>query len=707
MIDGHPVAYGHKRGNNLGYNFDVSPTFALRDVQITFGSGGSDLVGISAIGGVIDMRTLDPTPVLHTSYTQAYGQWANLVSSLTATGPITNRLSFALAGGVQSRNGYFRHNSFFQPAAAYDQSAPHASPDYQSGIYPDDSTVVQRGALVKLRYAFGKPDNLSHLTVHGLSQYYWDDKTGNGDGDYLPYQTALASGQAQLAGYTGTACPAGTFQAFNSNGAPNGTSPNGNPNGGIACQTPQQYAQFNAGFQGTGPTWQAFTVQDYGVRLDSPFGATNLSIDAYTNNYAQTYDRTFQLPYNAVAGDNPSWQNPSVGSTGVIVSDELQGRNNDVGVGYAYYNYAYKFLQNGTLLPSPTVHETAMLFHDTYHPEGSPLTVYMNAAQKTSTITHSTYFDPRLSVVYAATRNDVMRLAGGKTTSQPYATFVYTPLSLIASSGLTGNITCGTLNAIGSGGNPNLLPEKGTDEELSLGHRFSGDTQIQATLYNTNVNGKVYGTLVPVSQFSDAFLGDISSFIGKIQGSCPGDPRSQLGISVQSNVGHFISRGIDLAGRVRANRHLFFDYDYSVESSFIRSLPDSVLANNLTIVPNAQLPTVPVHKYNAAVDYTLGRAIDLRLTDYYVGINNPKHSPAYSYANFQIGAPVGNHSVVNLAVDNVFNQNADIRGRLGLGVPLPLNQFATNYAPYIGQSATELYGLPFRQFLLSYTYKAR
>jgi hypothetical protein len=43
---------------------------------------------------------------------------------------------------------------------------------------------------------------------------------------------------------------------------------------------------------------------------------------------------------------------------------------------------------------------------------------------------------------------------------------------------------------------------------------------------------------------------------------------------------------------------------------------------------------------------------------------------------------------------------------IGHGYPLPLNQYASaaQYKPLIGTSATELFGLPYRQLFVSYTF---
>ncbi len=275
---------------------------------------------------------------------------------------------------------------------------------------------------------------------------------------------------------------------------------------------------------------------------------------------------------------------------------------------------------------------------------------------------------------------------------------------------MQGTVICGLVNPIGSGGNPNLIPETGADEEFSYGHRFKGDSQIQATAYNTNINNKIFNTNVPLSAFSAAYLAniDVASY-AKVyrENNCTDDPSHGLGVSVQDNVGHLIARGLDLSGRLRFTRQLYFDYDYSTESVFVRSLPDTTLANNLTIVPNAQLPTVPVHKYQVAADYSFTGGVDLRLTRYYVGVNNAKNSPPYTYSDFTVNAPAGRHGNINFAIDNVFNQDANIAGQFGLGVPYPVNRFASDYSPLIGQNSSELYALPYRTATLTFTYHTR
>ncbi|MBV9103842.1 MAG: TonB-dependent receptor, partial [Candidatus Eremiobacteraeota bacterium] len=57
LIDGHPIG----QGIDLGYNYQDAPIFGFRDVFVGYGTGASGLLSIGAVGGIVDMRTLEPT----------------------------------------------------------------------------------------------------------------------------------------------------------------------------------------------------------------------------------------------------------------------------------------------------------------------------------------------------------------------------------------------------------------------------------------------------------------------------------------------------------------------------------------------------------------------------------------------------------------------------------------------------------------------
>jgi outer membrane receptor for ferrienterochelin and colicin len=307
---------------------------------------------------------------------------------------------------------------------------------------------------------------------------------------------------------------------------------------------------------------------------------------------------------------------------------------------------------------------------------------------------------------------DVLRLATGATTIQPYATYIDLPFSPVAAGALNGVLNCTGLTPIGQVSNPNIGPEHANDQELSYGHSFESGSQFQLTLYNENVNDKIYATIIPVSTLPAGVIDPtlLQSYETFINSHCGTTGLSGVGVNSQNNIGRLLARGIDLNGRLRTTSKLFFDYDYSVESSSLKSADVTTLQNNLFVIPGSQLPGVPLHKGSFAADVAIGRNIDARLEQTWIAANNSKNSGAYNYGDFTLNIPVHNdRDSLALAVNNVFNQYTGFTGLIGHGYPLPLNQYATSgqYAPLIGAGATELFGLPCRQLFVSYTFHLR
>jgi|GEM_PF-1061493 len=740
LIDGHPVALGQG-----GLNYEISPSFALRAVNVVYGAGGGDLYGVDAIGGVVDMQTLDPTRQQQIVYTQGYGTFNKLTSALTATGSLYgDRWGYAVALGTQGMNGSIRNTVFFQPAAAFDPSVnPAVAPAVAAfDNYPVNSNIANRSELYKLRYGLG---NNAHLTAVALASYYWDNKTGNGDGDFLPMDTAMAEGNNHLASYSpaGNAppfnalnppdCPAGQFVGTGTGGNAYGYGLDGvTPDGGVTCVTPTQWANINYGWQGAGPAWQAFNNQDYQLRFDAEMGHNTLNIDGFSDVYYHTYDRTNELPYLLVppatplgAGCNPSctlasnpyWYNNGVTNSGVVGTYNIVGENNEFGLG-AYYNNTAS--RNATLGPPVTgniADETSAFFRDSWHPESSPITTYVSAYFKHSTLTNTSFIDPRIAFV-GTKPNDVFRAAFGYTSTQPTLDDVDSPFSASAPGSLAGNVRCGTLNSIGSGGNPNAGPERASDTEFSWGHRFGeGDSAFQLSLYSEPIWNALYTQTIPVQSFPSSFFGpgglaSLAAYQTIYTTSCGGTPTQALaflGVDGVVNIGTAQAEGIDLQGRQRITPSFFIDYGYATNSSEPLSVPLSVLQGNLTTVPGSQFPGIPLHKANFALDLTLAKIVELRSETYFVDANNPKNAPAYNYTNFIASVNTGQRGVFNVVVDNLFQQMTFPMGLIGDGVPHALNQFAgpSDYTPLIGAGATEWFGNTPRTIEFIYSYKLK
>ena len=715
LIDGHPIGYGINRGKNFGYDFTTAPTFAFRTVDVVYGSGVTGLMPYSAIGGVVNMLTLQPTPQTEANFTQGWGTFNKLVTTVNATGTY-DRLGYAMAAGTQGVDGPYKNIYPFQPTAAFDPSAPPGTLSHDSGIYKDDTSVVNRGDFIKLRYALGEISKPAFLTLSAVNSYYWDDKTGNGDQDFMPFDTALATGKNAAAG-------ASCFTPSNGAGGPWGTGPDGKPDGGLSCVTPQQYANIVAGLQGGGTAWQSFTTADYNLRYDQPLGKTTLSVDGFTNRWFQLYDRTFQLPFSVINGDNAFNLSPSVNTTGGAIEDTLSGTANDIGVGFAYNNYAYLFKQQvksvQSILPSPVVHDESVYIQDVYHPANANYRLYFNGAEVNSSLTKSTYFDPRLAFVDNIGHNNTVRLAGGLTAVQPYATMIDIPYTPVASAAISGTQNCSGLTSIGTVANPNLAREKANDQELSIAHTFVQDSQVNLTLYSENINGKLFNDVIPVIGFPPGIIpaGSLTSLSNTVDSLCgkPAGTLTGVGVSSYANIGRMLAQGIDLTARARVNRQFFMDFNYSTESVVLKAIPVDILQSNLTYIVGAQLPGVPLHKGQVALDYTFPQGIDVHLQQNFVAQNNSKNSSAYNYGEFVVTAPIARTGTVNIGLNNVWNQGAFYNGLIGHGVPLALNQYATpsSYSPtgdtlgrLIGAQNTELFGLPFRTFFMSYTFHA-
>ncbi|MBV8172546.1 MAG: TonB-dependent receptor [Candidatus Eremiobacteraeota bacterium] len=737
LIDGHPIALGLG-----GLNYELSPSFALRAVSVVYGAGGGDLYGVDAIGGVIDMQTLEPTLTPQIVFTQGYGSFSKLTSQLTATGSLEgNRWGYALALGTSGINGSIRNAVFAQPAAAYDPSATDpAVANLQD--YTVNSNIANKSQLYKVRYGFG---NNAHLTAVAMSSYYWDNKTGNGDGDYLPWDTAMAEGNQHLANYTpagNTApfnalnppdCPAGTFVGTGTGGNAYGYGTDGvTPDGGNTCVTPSQWALINSGWQGAGPAWQAFTDSDYQVRFDEEFGKDTLNIDGFSNLYTHTYDRTSQLPYLLVppavpagAGcnpsctltSNPSWYNEAVNNAGVIGTYSIVGENNEFGFGAYYNNSRSRESSVGVPQPSPGAYEDSFFFRDSWHPLSSPITTYVSAYFKHSTLTNTSFVDPRIAFV-GTKNNDVYRAAFGYVSTQPTLLDVFGPFGASAPGSLAGNVRCGTLNSIGSGGNPNALPERASDTEFSWGHRFGeGDSSFQLSLYSEPIWNTLYTQTIPALNFPASFFGPsgygaLNPYATIYQSTCGGtlaQANTFLGVDGVLNIGSSQAEGIDLQGRQRITPAFFVDYGYATNSSVPLQVPASVLQGNLTTVPGSQFAGVPLHKANFALDYTFAKIVELRSETYFVSANNTKHLPNYNYTNLIASVSTGSRGVFNVVVSNLFNQNTFAAGLIGDGVPLPLNQYAapSDYTPLIGAGATEEFGMTPQTIEFIYSYKLR
>jgi len=723
LLDGHPigpvgVAPGtFFNGAPTAFDYQDTPAFALGNVQAVYGNGALGLYGTDSIGGAIDLQTLQPTRRPEAEFSQGFGNYGKATTVVRASGMVANeKLGYVLLHGVQGTYGNFAPQTITQTGVL--------SPNFSTGNAGANSYLVSANYLLhtdllKLRYDLSKA---TQLTLTGYSGVSWDDKSGNGDNDFQTYDQKLYNGQQTIAkgGSTLGSTDSSGNPIVTYSCAPGTSGPNGNPTqpgiavtlpgGSNACVKPAEYAAFASGPAGGGPSpWQAIRNQDYHARLTSRLGVNNLVLDGYFDNYALDYNRNVS---GGLGGPNGNvfvggFDTTFTRTNGLLVSDDIVGANNDVGFGF----FALHQSSTGTTYntntfnldtnPALKFEEANYFVRDAYTPT-SAVNLFFNAWIKHTTVTNETKFDPRLSLVLRPTGRDVFRFTGGSSTSAPVPSLREGTSSLNSTpQNLNPNCTSNTAADVGGVGNPKVASETGSGEEFAYGHNFVGDTNIQLSLYNENVYGKIFNINEPISVLGasaiptnllNGYVNRITSFCGNYSGLSAAQVLPLLTVTTPVNaaVGKF--RGIELSGRYRFDPHFYMDYSYDVQSATLNGIPDAILQNQVTAIPGAQVVGIPLHKAAAGLDVTSGRGFEARLDTYFVGDNNGYNRPQYFYSNASISQAFGHGTMLNVGIFNVFDSATDRYGRFGLGPFQAENRFGTDRNAF--DQGSERFALP-------------
>jgi hypothetical protein len=713
MLDGHPIGPIGAFGG--GFNYKVSPFWGLSGTSVIFGSGATGFYGTPTIAGGVNFQSLDPTLTPQGFIQQGVGNSGHALSGFQATGTV-GKLGYAVAGAVQGTYGQFyptdrTQTAFLSSSAVYTDNVtnpgtPYSPPDLTSAnvnnpanTYLVSGNSTTRNFLAKAIYSFS-PRTQLQLTANDWTQ--WDDKTGEGDNDYLPSQTAQYNAPVgndfTLPSGAMTNCGSSLVAVLNDSAQ------------GFTCMTPQQYGQAFSGPDGGGiGRWSAMHLQDYDGRLTQQLGATQVVLDTYVDNYNLDEHK----------GPDGAWHFNTYLTHGYLASDEFTaGKNNDVTVGYSQVHQRHDDLE--TLVPAGTYYLTSMSYYaqDAWTPSHA-FSLFANLYFQRSVDTATTTFDPRLSLVFHPTNNDVIRVTGGHAYSEPDPSLLLEAApSLGSPSSLNSFCGTGELNSVGSVASAGLKPETATDVEVSYGHRFNRTTTVQIDAYSSNeINPILSGTL-PISDYPqfNSYLqqpytepnGTVTTleqgFLDRIASQCSSTPTSAvLGWTTTANAGSGLHQGVDLSGEVQLIRNLQFAADFGLQSAQYRNIPIGILQNNTGLINGAQITSIPLQKGNLSFNYTNPSGIRASIQGNYVGANNPlNRQGSYWYADAFIAA--GNGPVlVTFGGTNIFNNIAQQYGFIGLGPVYAQNQFGSNAIN--PNQASEMYGLPYRQLFLNVRFK--
>ncbi|GAC1651700.1 MAG: hypothetical protein NVS9B12_00290 [Vulcanimicrobiaceae bacterium] len=727
LLDGHPVGpqgvYGINRpfGTFPGaFNYADTPFFGLSKVQVTFGTGATGLYGTDVTGGTIDMQTLNPTPTRQFTIEQGIGSRAKTQTDFRATGMIS-RLGYAFAGSVQGTDG------LYSPQLIPQTGRPNNSPNSNNGgactsgndlttcnlalnTYQISQQTTLKSGLAKLSYALSKNTT---LTGSWFGSGQWADSTGNGDNDNIPYDTRVA----QISTNNTPNCslpsdPAGTMTGFT-------VITDSNPS---ACYTAAQFAAASSGpFGGGAGRNRGTSMFDYHARLQSVNGHSTYAADWFFNHYK------FTKSSQEAGGLDPSgtmFQGSEyaqfLNTTGFLLSDSITNEKSDFGFGYFTEHQLQTRLDYNTVglglynYDTPQAFGYGSVFGRASVTMSPRFSVFANLWLKNSNVTHSTYFDPRLSVVFRPSSNrDVLRLTYGQSTGIPAPETIFSP-PIINGNPSSLNPSCTPFNTVGSAGNPNVKPENSKDVELGFAHRFQDDSNIQLNLYTTSITNQLFAASLPLTQYGSLAINPalLAGFASKIAsagcaGVDPAVPASVipfLAISTTYNAATALYRGIELSGRYRFNHNVYADYTYDVQSSVQNGIPDNILKGNPFIVNGGQIAFIPTHQASFGLDWSNHEGWEARLDTYWTGDNNTSERPAYSISNGFISKILSKKLKAAFGVSNVFNGAASGYGYFGHQLFIPENQFFSDKTPiqqYVNTGSGEQFGVPSRAFLFT------
>jgi outer membrane receptor protein involved in Fe transport len=703
LLDGHPIGpfgVGVAAFGAGGYNYQDSPLFALSRAEVTYGSGGA-LYGVDAIGGTINLITVNPTITPQVILRQSVGDQGRLSTALQASGTF-GKLSAIILHGVQGTYGVFAPTKIAQTGTISSSGGNLTTANLQGIVDSVSGNYKLNNDLAKIHYAVSPATS---LTLTAFSATSWDDKTGNGDNNFSPPVYVAYNAQKLLGrgGCAPTQIPITT-------------------DSGHGCMALSQYAQVASGPAGGGSgTWQALQNQDYDAQLRTQIGAHAIALDSFVDNYALDYDRDaswiscgFRICHNILSLNN------TYRTYGSRFSDDIATGANDFGFGVFSQHQTNIQLGQGFRPPYGGTNNNVFI-RDAWTPPG-PVSYFVNAWYKHYNSNSDSSVDPRVSVVYRPTKSDVLRATAGGSLGEPamstlFGAPVIGPPALLPT---VSPIHCGVPTVIGSVSDPNLGPEKAGDIELTYGHRFVSDTTVQIVLYDENETGKIF-----TGNRSAAGLGNILASAGGpgylnelarvLAIACPGEDITPANVlnsaSVETTFNTATARaeGIEISGRIRARRSLSIDFSYDIQSSVLNDIPNSILAISPTLINGAQSLAYPLHRASLGLDYANAHGFEARLDSYYVGTNNPLNRQPYVFLNAMLSQTVGKDTLVNLGVYNVTNSNADNYGRLGLGTYTPVNHFFASVFPNsLSEGAiAERFGLPPTSFAVSLTHRVR
>ena len=621
-VDGHQV----NNGSTGDFDLSLLDPADLETVQIVYGIAPSALYGPNALGGALNVVTLDPTLTPTTLQRFSVGSYGTFTGTLQAA-------------GTDGRWGYaFSVHRLTSAGQLDDYALPNttnASSAANNGTSPIGNDMSALSDIAKLHYSFG---NGGYVGLSFYDQAVYRDLSATLSSVWLP-QFGAPNGVPNYSNFSGSSVSS-TDDAYGLDlslplGRPDadGIAPSTllfrhqtslvsqSVNGGAAASSPYLYNDRDL-------------IADDTVEIDRQLPHAQLSFKAAITNEDLVTQNVLGTIYADVITNDEDSMSPD-GTAPAAPNATTQ-----------YLNQTQRWIgARYSDDPTPKLHYSFASYYSDY-----------------STFGHS--IDPRFGFVWTPTAQSALRASVGTTFQSPQLpTFIVpgptTPIPVVG--------------GYASIGNPNATAERSTEYDIGYEHLFqiaAHPAHVAFDLYRTDLHNGVADFFGPTpcnSQYVE--LED--------NPTC---------LTYPVNVTREVYQGLEVRTALALGRQLTLQADYDIDSVYTQSVPLDALDG---VIPYEQALGVPLHKALLSIEHTPNLGLTYYAGLLHEGVYNELNLPPFTTLRAGIGWRMRDYEVT-LAGENLTNVNNSLITQEQGGVPygaVPTNILPNAY-PLPGRRIT-------------------
>jgi len=582
---------------------------AFNSVNVTEGLGPADSEGSNTFGGAVNLVSLRPTLQEHLNLSGSLGSYGTSQSWLNATGTI-GKLGYALAGNNFQQAGQVDQYAMVVPSN--NVPSKNCGPVASLGKQPQNcpvlthlgSTVNSRLGMMNLDYNFSQRADAG-VRIFSLGNFRDESSAVNGiaGNQFEPCDPTNPSAPSCPTGFTTTPNP--------TLGEHVGT---GNA---IFAQSIRAYDVYSRSVLGSGSLLADFYADDNNVDISGGSGA------------ASPYDVSHQdKRYNEGLSWGRTFDASDFGFGGYARQESLVG----VGIDGILSQSINSYFLRGAQQIGNKLRLSGGLYDANYSTFGNTL-------------------NWRLGASYDLDSSSVVRASVGTGFRAPLLIeqYYFPPVIVNGKPEPNPGLPPADQNCVvGGQGNPDEKPEHATEYELGFSHLFSNDSNLDASLYRSNLRD----TIENFYPF----------------GACSSKLGYQYEIPI--NIGNAVYQGAELRFKQRFPRqHLYLVLSYGLNVAYPFSLGPNVSnpTSGGSLVTNEQFLGVPQQQGSATIMWSeKGWHAATALT--FSGRNNPLNQPPFTLIDAAVGKNFGRIDFT-VAATNIFNSVSGPFTYYGTGAP--------------------------------------